>query len=522
MKRRQRRGTVLLAIFFLITLNFLALALLDLLPLELRSAGRNRLETAAFLAADSGVLHALAYIEDRVSRGETPLPNDAASHTLQGKSGSWDWETTLKADPDTPPLGTNTIRVYEIHSLASLDGVAYRAVRALARQETFARYAWFEDQRRSDLVLVAGEHYIDGPFHSNSRIRIHVTPDFYNKNLTPSFGSEVTTVKTYDTPDGVAYQGPPPYDAQGNPLPERYLKIFRGGRESLRTGVRRIELPADSGALSSAAQGQSPVTPSTRGVHLGLEAGSDGLSGGLTVVGDVDSMLLDVEEDGNRSVTIQQGSSPTKVLEVTDTETTDPDGNPVPQGHTILYKPDGTFSVHTGLTNGLIYGTGNIRGLSGVNKGKRTVAVDMAAQKEIVLGGALTRADTPVGQAPQSGRDALGLVAFKVRVPTSIARTSNPPTDVYAAILAGTGGSEGGFYVDSWDTRALGRIRLFGGLMMSYKPAWARLGGTGNITTGVLVDSTYDSNLASSPPPYFPTIGKFRILRYQEEAPRVD
>lgn len=112
MKRRRSRGTVLLlAIFFLVILNFLALALLDLLPLELRAAGRNRLETAAFLAADSGVLHALAYIEDRVSRGETPLPDDAASYVLQGETGSWTWEATLKADPETPPRGTNTIRV---------------------------------------------------------------------------------------------------------------------------------------------------------------------------------------------------------------------------------------------------------------------------------------------------------------------------------------------------------------------------------------------------------------------------
>ena len=44
----------------------------------------------------------------------------------------------------------------------------------------------------------------------------------------------------------------------------------------------------------------------------------------------------------------------------------------------------------------------------------------------------------------------------------------------------------------------------------------------GTVLNGVTVDSTYDSNLSSSPPPYFPTIGKFRVLRYQEEAPRVD
>lgn len=525
MKRTgRRRGTALiLAIFFLVILNFLAMALLELLPLEMRAAGRNRLETAAFLAADSGVLHALAFIEDRVNRGETPLPGDAASHVLHGETGNWSWTATLQADPETPPRGTGTVRVYEIHSLASLDGIAYRAVRALARQETFARYAWFEDQRRDDLVITTTAWHFDGPFHSNSRIRLQIPNDFYSRDPSPTFEGEVTTVEAYDTPDGVAYQGTPPYDAQGNPLPERYLKIFRGGRESVRTGARRIELPSDSGALAQAAKGQSPITPSTPGVHLGQDASSEGLAGGLTVVGDVDSMVLAVEEEGNRSVTIKQGSSTTKVVEVTDQAITDPDGNPVPRGSTILFKPDGTFTVHSGLTNGLIYGTGNIRGLQGVNKGKRTVAVDMASRKEISLGGPLTRADTPVGQAPQGGRDSLGLVAYTVRIPTSIARTLNPPTDVYAAILAGTKGSEGGLYIDSWQTRTPGRIRLYGGLMMAYKPAWANLSVFDGVPlNGVTMESVYDPNLASSPPPFFPTIGKFRVLRYQEEAPRVD
>lgn len=59
--------------------------------------------------------------------------------------------------------------------------------------------------------------------------------------------------------------------------------------------------------------------------------------------------------------------------------------------------------------------------------------------------------------------------------------------------------------------------------MMGYKPAWASVDSIeGTVLNGVTVDSTYDSNLSSSPPPYFPTIGKFRVLRYQEEAPRVD
>jgi hypothetical protein len=282
----------------------------------------------------------------------------------------------------------------------------------------------------------------------------------------------------------------------------------------LQTGAKRIELPTDSGTLLQAALGPGGVTAAAAGVQVGLASTSEGVNGGIAIGGDVEAMTLAVEPGENRSVSIKQGGATTKVLEVTDTPITDPAGIPVPVGSTVVYRPDNSFSVHTGLTNGLVYCTGSIKSLQGVNKGKRTVAVDLAAGKEIVLGGPLTRADTPVGQKPAGGRDTLGLVAYKVRVPVTVARTVTPPLDVYAVILAGSKGTQGGLYIDSWVSRPQGMVRLFGGLIQAYKPAWAHVG-----ASGVTMESHYDPNLATSPPPYFPTIGKFRVVRYQEEAP---
>ncbi len=519
MNHKRRGSILLLAIFFLMVTFFLAMALLELLPLEMRAAGRHRMETAAFLAADSGVLHALSFLEKRNSGGETPLPGNAASHTLEGRAGSWTWKATLKADPETPPNGTNLVRVYEIRSVASLDGIPYRAIQALARQESFARYAWFEDRRDSNLSIPAGSWRFDGPFHCNDRIRLTIPNNFYTTDHPPTFEGEVTTAESYATNDGVDYNGNNPWDSKGNPLPERYQKIYRGGRESLLTGAKRIELPSDTSALCQSALGRSATLPGTPGVYLTGEVSSEESGGGITIVGNVDAMTLAVEEGGNRSVTIRQGSATTRVIEVTDTPTTDPDGNPVPVGSTLILKPDDSFQVRPDLTNGLVYCTQNIKGLQGVNKGRRTIAVDLGAGKEIVLGGSLTRADTPVGEEPAGNRDTLGLVAYNVQLPTTIAKAGGPPVDIYAAILAGSKGSDGGFQVQEWQTRAPGRLRIYGGLMVARKQSWGYSDGHGGVSTGIEHETHYDPHLASSPPPYFPTIGKFRVVRYQEEAP---
>lgn len=513
--RSRRRGSILLlSIFFLMVLFFLGMAFLELLPVESRAAGRQKLDASSFYAADSGVLHALSFLENRVKKGAEPLPGGVGTHTLRGSTGEWDWRATLQADEQTPPNGENTIRVYTIRSEARLDGVTYRAVEVDARQETFARFAWFEESRDPSLWIPANLWHFDGPFHSNARIRVSVPPGYYTASGRATFEGEVTTTGVHQaSPDGVDYGGETPYDRQGNPLPERYRRLYANGREALRTGVKQVEVPTDAAVLSTAALGGAGTMPTAPGVHLGLEPDSNGVAGGVIIVGKVDAMTLAVESGGNRSVTIKQGGTVTKVVEVTDTAITDPTGAPVPVGSTLVLRSGG-FSVHSGLTNGTVYSTGDISNLQGVNKGKRTIAVDLAGHKEIVLGGDLTRADTPVGQKPQGSRDSLGIVAYKVRVPTTVGRGN--PLDVYAAIFAGVKGSDGGLYVDDPYGSRPGKVRLFGGLMQSHKPVWGTFGGS-TLYSGISMDSSYDPQLASSPPPFFPTIGKFRVMRYRDE-----
>lgn len=517
---RPRGSAVLLALFFLMVTFFLALALLELMPLEQRAAGRQAQEAAAYFAADAGIQNALAWLETRTRKGQAILPEGEESTVLSGTTGAWAWRVTIEADPQTPPRGLDPVAVYELRAEALRDGTPFREVRLVARQESFAKYAWFEDQRDTSLYITANVYRFDGPFHSNSKIQVIVPSGYYNSQASkPLFEAECTTAQAHSTADGVNYSGLPPYDAEGNPLPERYQKLYSQGREALRTGVQPVEMPEDATSISAGAMGSQAPLPSSPGVHVPLEPGSGDVAGGVVIVGNADSVVLAVEAGGNRSATIKQGSTTTKVLEVTDTPVSDPSGKPVPVGSTLVVT-GGTFSVHPGLTNGTIYATGNINGLQGVNKGKRTVAVDLAAQKEIVLSGSLTRADTPVGQKPAGGRDSLGVVGYKVRVPTSVATSMSRPLNVYAGIFAGSKGTQGGLYIDNWSGRSPSVVHLHGGLSMSYKPAWHSLSYGGQLLSGVTLESHYDPNLASSPPPYFPTIGKFRVVSYEESNPQ--
>lgn len=508
----------MLAIFFLVVLFFLAVAFLNLLPLEMKAAGRQRFQAGAFYAADAGVLHALSWLEKRAKEGLDPIPGNAAFYEMGGVVDEWTWLATITPDEQTPPNGENAMRVYEIRARALIDRTVYRQVVILARQETFARFAWFEDERNPDLWIPVTLYHFDGPFHSNSKIRISVNDGFYESGAQRTFEAEVTTKDQYETPDGVQYGGLAPYDELGNPVTERYNKIYKDGRDALRTSVKEVEVPEDASPLSNAAWGSDSPLPTTPGVHVGVKATSSELSGGVYIVGDVDEMTLAVEPGGNRSVTIVQGSATTKVLEATDSPVTAPDGTPVPAGSTLVTGPSG-FTVHAGTTNGVVFSTGSIAALEGVNKGKRTVGVDIAAQKEIVISGDLTRADTAVGSKPTGSRDSLGIVGYKVRVPTSIPRNRDVPLNVYAAIFAGVKDSDGGLYIDEPYDSSLGagKLRLFGGLMQSYKPVWGTFSGS-TLLSGVTLESHYDPLLGSSPPPFFPTIGKFRVMSYAEEA----
>lgn len=526
--RRERQGSALiLSILFLNALFALAVVLLSVLPMEMRSAGYQRLATEAYYAAEAGVLQSLAMLETRAAESLAPLPDGKATCELRGTLANWKWKVNIEADPQTPPNGTSPLSAFTLRSTAFLDGRSYRTVTVGVRQESITRYAWFEEGGSENLHIFADQFQIDGPFHTNGFVQLIVPPDFYGSSSKPTFSQGITSAGAWSrSPDGVSYENPygyasvPPYDSSGRIIDSRYKKIFGpGGRSAVQTRAKAIKLSTQTQNLAANAWGSDLPRPSQVGVHAGLGSSSNQVKGGVYIVGDVDRMTL-AEEQGNSVITIEQGGRVTRVVETLTTGVTTPDGTPVPQGSTMIVSGD-QVAVYNGLTNGLVFSTGNIASLSGRNRGQRTVAVDVDRDKTITITGHLTRADTPVGAAPTGERDTLGVVGHNIYIVNNAAYTPSNPLNIYAALQGGRRDGRGasGQVGPVSQYGDLTRVRLFGSLTMGIKTSWGRFWDDEQIK-GMTLESHYDSNLSVSPPPYFPGIGKFRAVSYQEEANR--
>ncbi|MBM3464871.1 MAG: hypothetical protein FJX76_22460 [Armatimonadetes bacterium] len=170
-----RRGSaLLLAIFFLIALFFLARAFQVLIPQEMRAALRMATDTQAGLTADAGVQETLAWVESELSNGRE-IPNETVRYDTVGE---WSWIVKVDPDAQSPPNGTNMLRVYTITSVASLRGRKMRQVTAMVAQLSFSRFAWFQDTRPIGFFLT--EDSFDGPVHINDTVAIGVARGFFN------------------------------------------------------------------------------------------------------------------------------------------------------------------------------------------------------------------------------------------------------------------------------------------------------------------------------------------------------
>jgi Tfp pilus assembly protein PilX len=537
---RRRGSALLLAIFFLTVLFFLAMALLELLPTELRAAQRQRFSQAAYFAADAGVTEALAFLEKHLEQELEPalaftVPTGAnPHHKMSGSLGDWSWSVEIHPDAETPPRGTNSLRIYRITSTASLFEVPYRKITVDAGQESFAKYAMFYDQGEASLVWDVSRNRVEGPLHQNDVLRLYIPGGYFDTEGSPSFLGPVTSSRFAgpEHGDGVEYTGGggKPYNKSGSPILERYQRMLSGGREALRTGDKTKEMPKNSRNLAEAAWGsETSAPPALAGVYLNSSVGTGDFNealGGVFIQGDVDAMELGVS-GGNSTVTITQGGKKSLLTVYTEGGTNLPAGTTVngqvlpkpldiPAGHTVLKKADGSYEVVSGTTNGVVYATGTIHSLRGVNRGARTVAVDIERDKEIVVSGDLTRADTPLGKKPSGSRDVLGLVGYNVRLGRAIPRSLNDPLYLYCTIFAGRKDGSGGYAVDGWDERwgEVGKFIIHGGLIEGQDKPWGYVGSSGFPFYEIL----YDSNLAKSPPPFFPMLPKLHIRSWTEEA----
>lgn len=164
-------------------------------------------------------------------------------------------------------------------------------------------------------------------------------------------------------------------------------------------------------------------------------------------------------------------------------------------------------------------GTDSVGGLKGVNYGaRRTIAVNSARNNYVRLQGNITRGDVAPGQAATGRRDGLGIVGYDVIVGREIPRRGDTePFYLYSLLFAGrrdTSGvtQSGSVIYESWDSiSGWGRLFSFGSYVVGNDRLWGDNG-----TKGWMPTFRHDSVLASSPPPFYPTRGDYKLQSFQE------
>lgn len=534
-----RRGSILvLAIFFLFVVQLLAFAFVGLLPVELLSAGRTRLDVGASLAAEAGLQYTVAWMEEELRQGREPIKAPAQEVRLSKAVVGWTWTVVARPDAQTPPLGVSNQRVYLLTAEASQQagGKPYARLRSSVMQESFASYTRFVDSWPATSWVAAGPAQIHGRFHTNDVFHLMVYKDFYagpHPSHWPSgktFQGTVTAAgRDPSTPDGVDYRtdsecDPPPFASDKKDVVKaRYNALFKGGRQSLRTGVAKVTMPLPTtiSHLAESAWGGTPIPGKAN--HLYLNAGTDGLAG-VYISGPVAALELTAPAGISRQHYELVGGN-VDVVEVHHGSFQTPGGTKVPQGSTALLGPGAQEQVLAGLPNGVIFAEGGISKLNGTNRGLHTVAT--RGDIEMAEYGDLYQADVkkpPVGvdydgkPLPTAAGNALGLVCEHLRVPPFPHYNDN--LYLYAAIVAhhevGPNKGDGKVIVDDWnkDEHHTAKLVLVGSLVEDERTYWASTevaGGYGAILH-------HDPHLVNSPPPQFPCTNRLMVRQAVHEA----
>lgn len=565
MPGRRRGAILLLTLFTLLALGLAIHGLLEVLPVYQRAAGRQLQAYQGSLAADAGIHAALRRIEFNLEHGVAQPAVESLEPPVANLLGAYGYRVTIR--PDAPTLAGNSTRIYALTSVGLFEGLPLRQVEATVTTQSFAKWVWFHDTRPSDLYLPLSSWTFDGPLHFNSPIRVRdAGPALYAGSRIPFLANATSAGRIEQVPgeagvpswaargDGVKYTesgqsmttSSVPYDpSTGAEVEDRYRRLYRGGREALRTAVAPVFMPTGFHQIREAAWASSAPLPSQPGVYVNTVPGTSDPAGGLLIAGSASEVELHCQ-NSNSGVRVRQGSRDFDWVHVTDQAETVVATNStggvvasylVSPGQSYLRSRPVTgtsnisVTVFDGAGNGVVFCTGNISSLYGVNKLRRTIAVDLENRRELTLTDDVTRADTPLNPEavpldvdairPAGGRDVLGLVAWKVNVSSAReGRSDANPLYLYATVYAGhqkdptdsrwdSNDELGGFF-DDYSGGATGTLHLFGGLQMAWKNS-----------TSYSLQLHFDPLLATNPPPYYPSFNRCRILSWRElPAPR--
>jgi Tfp pilus assembly protein PilV len=498
--RRQRGSAMLFSLAVLLVMSISGLGLAAATMQALYFSRQTQRGSIAFNVAESGAERAVLWLRQQSSPPSNTSPWNPFSGAQSLGAGSY----TVTITPDANNANIDLKR-YAVRSV----GVAYNrqeTVELYVQLANFGRYAYFTDFERSSITnsaiwFKAGE-VIDGPAHSNnsSGTDFHIN---YNGSTTSIFKDTLTAVS-----NNINYNpGIPTTEAQ-------YQQIYAAGALGFRLGVNRIELPVNTSKQRNAAWGATSGFPTSTGVYVPNSGGST--VGGIYINGD-STVTFSEPSDNWQRITIVQGSTTTTITIRLDSNQT-------------VVQVGSTTNTYSGVPNGVIYSTGHITSLSGricdgivssgalVRRNAYTIATDVVNGKNVTITGNLFYETVPDktrawDHAVNLRAPALGVVARNITISTSA------PTDMHlhGVMLAGARDTtDGSFSAEAYNTRAIGRLNLIGGLIQKARgPVGTFNSSTGTQVSGFDKNYVYDRRMAVNPPPFFPTTGNYERLSFR-------
>jgi len=501
----DRRGVALItALFFGCLCLSLSVGFLLQVPVDLGATSQLRHDTRASYIAEAAVEHTMAWMSHEIENLREPCTSADPNPTRSGTLDSWEWTCTVVPDSQTPPHGLSPLRLYELTATALLDGKPqYQIVANVQAGQSFARYSMFidEDGFITYDFLVTEDSQVRGPIHKNRPISFLVSPSVLAASPSGSFPYE-SVISTTDTHHKWYVGG----TLQHHLSDEQYENILQNGVDDLEYAAPPKPMPTDSSVLAQAAWG-GPVTSPPPGVTVNS-------MGGVYIVGDVSEMELSVNGNGHFELRIEQGGSVTRVIE------------DLTNDRRLVIDSSGATSEVAGRGTGVIFATGSIASLRGVNKGAHTIANRFEDGKTMEITGSLTRSDTPVGSEPGVTTDRLGLVSSTIWITDEsiLPRSVSTPLYIYASVMATEI-----FEVKDRFSGNPGAMAIYGG--MASDKAWATVDfnnltelrtthGYGGLSGFGSANIYYDKLLADEPPPEFPTTASASLsIRSWKEQP---
>lgn len=470
----------------------IGMSIVSLQASETYKAKRVRKQGQAFALAESGVEYARRWLLDQSAPPTGTQTLSVPNTPVQMGAGTFD--VTVEPDLSNP---NNPLKLYTLRAVGNVDGVT-QSIDVKVRSQSFGRYAYFSDQESanpmSNPIWFGQRDRIRGPFFTNNSNYSNTNIDNTNP-LRPIFDSSVDM-----NGDHINYMRTAPS------TPQQYLSLFKLGSLAVKLSVDRIELPASTSIQANAAWGATSGHPTAQGVYVPAD-------GGIYVAGDAE-IELDAPTAHMQIVKIKQGSTLTEVqLDLQNNVTN-------------IIAPSGN-STRLGLGTGVVFVTGNItrlkgkvaNSITGANpvKSAMTIVADAAAGRSITVTGDIEyHTENNPNVAPDQGVNLvagiLGLYANKIRVGTE----AGANVRIDALVMAGTKNrSDGGFGADDYDQRSPGELIINGGLIQKVRGAVGTFRGSTQVS-GFVKDYYYDDRMMDSPPPFFPTTGKYDILSWKQ------